>query len=176
MRPDGGAVDHLDVAVVRGGDGVHEVAPDACLSPSHEAVVAGGARAVALGQIAPGRTGSQHPEDAIQHAAIVHARHASRLVGQQRLDHAPLEVGQVVSAHANPESGGSRLVKPRAFHDYETQRPAVLTTTHLPVGSRLRYSRKPPPPVGPATPLAISSASSPLDETAGNETLWISAL
>ena len=35
----------------------------------------------------------------------IDARHASRLVGQQRLDNAPLEVGQIVSAHADAESG-----------------------------------------------------------------------
>ena len=100
----GGAVDHLDVAVVRGGDSVHQPVPDARLPPSHEAVVAGGARAVSLGQIALRRTGSQHPEDAVQRAAIIDARHAPWLVGQQRLDYAPLEVGQVVSAHADAES------------------------------------------------------------------------
>jgi hypothetical protein len=38
------------------------------------------------------KAGSQYPEDAVQHAAVVNARHASRLIGQQRLDHAPLEV------------------------------------------------------------------------------------
>jgi hypothetical protein len=40
-----------------------------------------------------------------QQAAVIDARHASRLVGQQRLDNAPLEVGQIVSAHADAESG-----------------------------------------------------------------------
>jgi len=43
-------------------------------------------------------------EDAVQHTAIIDAQHASRLVGQQRFDHAPLEVGQVVSARADAES------------------------------------------------------------------------
>jgi len=100
----GGAVDHLDGAVVSGGDGIHQPTPYARLPPSHEAVVAGGARAVALGQVTPRRTGAQHPEDAVQHAAIIDARHASGLVGQQRLDHTPLEVGQVVSAHVGAES------------------------------------------------------------------------
>src|SRR3546814_16958078 len=35
----GGAVDHLDGAVVGGSDGVHQVVPYACLPPSGEAVV-----------------------------------------------------------------------------------------------------------------------------------------
>jgi hypothetical protein len=92
------------VAVICGSDGVHEAFPDACLPPSHKAVVAGIARAIALGQVAPWRTGSQNPENAGQHALVIDARHASRFVGQQRLDHAPLEVFQVISAHADVES------------------------------------------------------------------------
>lgn len=49
--------------------------------PSHEAVVAGGAWAIALGQITPRRTGSQHPEDAVEHTPIIDARHTTRFVG-----------------------------------------------------------------------------------------------
>lgn len=104
MGANGGTVDHLDLAVVRCADGVHQPIPHAHLPPSIEAVVAGGARAVALRQVAPGRTGAQHPENAVQRAAVIDARHASRSVRQERLDHAPLEVGQVISAHARPES------------------------------------------------------------------------
>ena len=105
VSPNGGAVDHLDVAFVRGGDRIHQPVPNTRLSPSHEAIVAGGARAIALRQVAPRCTRAQHPEDAADHPAVIDARHASRLVGQERLDHAPLEVGQVVSAHADAESG-----------------------------------------------------------------------
>ncbi len=111
MGTNGGAVDHLDSAVVRGGDGIHEPVPDARLSPSHKAVVASGARAVALGQVAPRRPRPQHPEDSVQHAPVIDTRHAPRFVGQQRLDHAPLEVGQIVSAHTHVESEGSALRK-----------------------------------------------------------------
>ena len=105
MDPNGGAVDHLDVAVVRDGDGVHQPVPHARLPPSHEAVVTGGAWAIALRQVTPRCTRPQYPEDAVQHTAVIDARHASRLLGQQRLDNAPLEVGQIVSAHADAESG-----------------------------------------------------------------------
>lgn len=72
----GGDVDHLDVAVVRSGDGVDQSVPHTCLSPSHEAVVAGGARAIALRQVAP------------------------------------LEVGQVIAAHADVESDIALAEKP----------------------------------------------------------------
>lgn len=104
VRPDRGTVDHLDVAVVRCADGVHQSVPYARLPPSIEAVLAGGARAVTLRRVAPWRTRPQHPEDAVQHAPVVDARHASWFVGQQRLDHAPPEVGQMVSAHADAAS------------------------------------------------------------------------
>lgn len=60
VRPDGTAVDHLDVANMGSGDSVHQPIPHACLSPSHEAVVAGGARTIALGQVAPRRPRPQH--------------------------------------------------------------------------------------------------------------------
>jgi hypothetical protein len=95
-------------------DSVHQPVPDACLAPSIEAVVAGGAWTVALGQVAPRRTGPQHPENAIQYAPVIDARHASGLIGLQRLDHAPLEVGQIISAHANAESGRTAGIKPRS--------------------------------------------------------------
>jgi len=104
MGANGSAVDHLDVAIVRGCDGIHHPVPDASLSPPDEAVVAGGARAIAFRQVAPRRTGSQHPEDAVQHAAIIDTRNTSWFVRQERFDYAPLIVGQVVSAHADPES------------------------------------------------------------------------
>src|SRR5262245_45971796 len=109
------AVDHLDVAVVCSGDGVHHPIPYTRLPPPHEAVVAGSARAKPLWQITPRRAGSQHPKNAVQHAAIIDARHSARLVGQKRRDHAPFEVGQAISAHAYADATpipfmGSRLV------------------------------------------------------------------
>src|SRR4029077_6272637 len=94
----------LDVAVVRGGDGVHQPVPHARLSPSREAIVAGRARSKALGQVAPWCARTQPPEDAVQPPPVVHSRHTSRLAGRERLDHAPLEVGQIISAHAARES------------------------------------------------------------------------
>lgn len=104
------AVYHLDVAIVRGCDGLHHTAPEPGFPPAHEAVVTGGAWAIALRQVSPRRTRSQHPEDAVQHTAVIDAWDASRLVGQQRFDHTPFEVGQIISAHAELES---EIVRPR---------------------------------------------------------------
>jgi hypothetical protein len=55
--------------------------------------------AIPLGDVAPGRTGAEAPEDAVEHTAIIHSRHAARLVGQQRLDDLPLEIGQLMATH-----------------------------------------------------------------------------
>ncbi len=108
MRPDRSAVDHLDLPVVGGAYRVHQAIPDARFPPANETVVAGRARTVALGQIAPWRTRAQDPKDAVQHSAVVNPRNASRLVRQQRLDNAPLEIGQIVSAHSEGESENPR--------------------------------------------------------------------
>jgi hypothetical protein len=43
MGPNGGAVDHLDVAIMRGADSVHQPIPDTGPPPSHKVVVTGGA-------------------------------------------------------------------------------------------------------------------------------------
>ena len=45
--------------------------PDALAPPAQEAVVAGVPRAVAFGQIAPARAGAQHPENAVEHLAMI---------------------------------------------------------------------------------------------------------
>jgi hypothetical protein len=102
-------VDHLHLTVMGFGDGIHEAVPHTCFPPSDKAIVARGSWAVSLWQIAPRRTGSQHPEDAVQHAPIIDTGHASRFVGQQRLDHAPFEVSQVISAHAEHESDSAAI-------------------------------------------------------------------
>jgi hypothetical protein len=76
-----GGIDHLQPTIMGLGDGIHEAVPNTCFAPSDKAIVAGGAWAVPLWQIAPWRTGSQHLEDAVQHAAVIHARHATGFVG-----------------------------------------------------------------------------------------------
>ena len=99
VNADTGTVDHLYVAVVSLYDSVHKLIPDTLLAPAVETVVAGRVRPVAFRQVPPGGPGAEHPQDAVQYTPVVHSRYASGLVGQQRLDHAPLEVGQVVALH-----------------------------------------------------------------------------
>ena len=78
---------------------VHEAIPDHCLSPSVEAIVDRGRRAVALGDIRSGNSCAQHPEDAVEHTPIIDSRLAARLVGKKRHDHVPLEIAQFVTSH-----------------------------------------------------------------------------
>ena len=69
-------------------------------------------RPVALGQITPRRTRTQHLNDAVQVPPVVDTRHASGLVGQKWRGHAPLEVSHVISAHVEPESDNNAQGNP----------------------------------------------------------------
>ena len=99
VDPDDGGVDHLHVAVMRCGDRIHQAIPDASFAPAVEAVVNGGARAIALRQVPPERTRAQHPEDAVENPPVVDPRHAARLVREVRLDRLPLEIRQLIAGH-----------------------------------------------------------------------------
>ena len=91
------AVDHLHLAIVHLDHGIHQAIPDACLAPAVEAIVGGCVRPVSLRQIAPRRARAQHPEDAVENTPVVLRFGASPVGRQERLDNAPLEVGQVVA-------------------------------------------------------------------------------
>jgi len=99
MHADGRAVDHLHIALVGGGDGIHQPIPDARFAPAYEAVVAGRVGAITLRKIAPRRARAQHPKDAVQNPSVIDPRYAARPIGQQRRDRLPFEFRQLVSAH-----------------------------------------------------------------------------
>lgn len=104
MDANNGGIDHLHLTIMDFGDGVHEAVPHTCFPPSHEAIVAGGAWAISLRQVSPWSSRSQHPEDTVEHPTVVDTRHTTRFVGEMRLDRAPFEVGQIISAHEESES------------------------------------------------------------------------
>jgi hypothetical protein len=62
MHAHDGRVDHLDGRIVSGGKCVHNPSPYSGPSPPDETVVAGGAWAIAIRQIAPWCAGSQHQQ------------------------------------------------------------------------------------------------------------------
>jgi hypothetical protein len=65
-------------------------------SPANEAIVASVWSKV-LGQIAPPRSRTQDPQDAIEHATIIYTRNAARLVRQHRFDAAPIILAEFIA-------------------------------------------------------------------------------
>src|SRR5215831_713492 len=105
MHADNGGVDHLDSGVMGSGKCVYDATPDTSSPPADEAVVACGVRTKRLGQITPGCSGAQDPEDAIEDTAVVHPRNATRLVRQHRLDGSPFIIGEFVAHDSSPQFG-----------------------------------------------------------------------
>ena len=89
----------MHLAAVGCHNSVHQPIPNAGFAPAIEAVVGGRVGAVALGQVAPGRSRSQDEKDRVENTPVVCARHAPRLVGQKRLDDPPLRIAQVKPRH-----------------------------------------------------------------------------
>ena len=77
-----------------------------CPSPANEAVVTSGVRTEVVRQVAPWRSGSQHPEDAIEDAPVVDPWHATRLVWQHRPDGCPFVDGEFVAHDSSPHFRG----------------------------------------------------------------------
>jgi hypothetical protein len=78
MNADDLSINHLDIAVVDLGDGVHEPVPIAGLAPAVEAIVTGRVGTIALRQVTPPC--------------------APRLVWKKRLDDRPFEIREVIAA------------------------------------------------------------------------------
>jgi hypothetical protein len=101
VDPDRRRVDHLDIAVIGFGNSRQKAIPHPRPSPSVEAVHAGRVRTVAIGNVRPGRSRPQPPEDPVQNPTVVDARHPTRLVGQQRRNHRPFEIRQIETSHSS---------------------------------------------------------------------------
>src|ERR1700757_2279340 len=102
MHADNGGIDHLDSGILGSGKRVYDAAPDTSPPPLNEAVVARGVWAKRLRQIAPGCSGSQDPEYAIEDTAVIHPRNPSRLVRQHRVDGSPFIIGEFVAHDSSP--------------------------------------------------------------------------
>ena len=92
MDTDNRRVEHLNIGFAGIRHGIQDVIPDAGLSPSVEAVVAGRVGAEAPRQIAPWCTGAQDPEYSIQYAPVVYARNAAEVGGKDGLNGASFAV------------------------------------------------------------------------------------
>ena len=93
MHANNGGVDHLDSGIVGSGKCVDDAGPYTSPPPVDEPVVAGGAMAISLWQIAPWGTGSQPPGDTGESTSVICTWHAARFVGEKRYDHVPFEEG-----------------------------------------------------------------------------------
>jgi hypothetical protein len=111
MHAHNGRLDHLHRRVMGPGERAHDRGPDACSSPTNEAIVAGRVRTKVIRQVAPRCSGSQDPEDSIEDATVVHPWYAARLVRQHRPDGSPFLVGEFVAHDSGPFGQGleSRL-------------------------------------------------------------------
>jgi len=106
MHADDRRVDHLHGGIMGASQSVHDLGPDARPPPANEAIVASSVRTEVVRQVAPRRSRSQDPEDAIEDTTVVHPWHAARLVRQHRLDGRPLIVIEFV-AHDSPLQPGA---------------------------------------------------------------------
>jgi hypothetical protein len=80
-----------------GGQRFHDLVPDTSPPPTNEAIVTSGAGTICLWQIAPWRTRTQNPKDAIEHATVIYTPNTARLVRQHRLDGSPFKVAEFVA-------------------------------------------------------------------------------
>ena len=112
MHAYNGGVDHLDSGIMGSGKRVYDAAPDTRPPPADEAVVARGVRTKRLGQITPGCSGAQDPENPVEDAAVVHPRNATRLVRQHRLDGDPFIIGEFVAHDSSPQFGSLNHGRP----------------------------------------------------------------
>src|SRR5690606_38726713 len=85
---------------------------DPGLSPAPVAAVDRRPRPVALGQIPPRRARAQNPENAVQDRPVILPR-SPRLGSrrQERLDHAPLSIAQLMTASRNNQPSTARILQ-----------------------------------------------------------------
>ena len=100
---DTGRIDHHDFAFESCGNRCQKPVPHPSFAPADEPVVASRRGAVALGYLGPWRACSEPPENAVQHAPVINAGNAARLVWQKRLDNRPFPVRQFVASPFHPK-------------------------------------------------------------------------
>lgn len=132
MNANAGTVDHLDVAVMRGSNRIHDAIPYPGLCPTPEAVVAGCMGTITLGQVGPGGATAQHPENAVQNPSVIHPRNTPGLPGQNRLDHRPFEIAQIVTCHPNLPSGNLNHDATDLGNPLISLRPSLTITVGTP--------------------------------------------
>lgn len=90
-----------------------ELRPEPRPSPAVETAGHGTPRTVPLGQIPPGNSGAQYPENAIEDASVIDGRSAGLrfLWREPRLEPLPLRIRQVSSVHTRQHHDLNRVCK-----------------------------------------------------------------
>ncbi|CAK7286792.1 hypothetical protein SGPA1_41052 [Streptomyces misionensis JCM 4497] len=122
VGPHGGGVDTHD-GPVDGADGIRvlldvgqEPVPGAVGRPAAETFVDRLPRPVPLGQVPPCRTRGQLPQNPVDHLTAVPHRPAHPRRSQQRLDHRPRLIGQLMTTHHEQTNDADTLrTRPRGF-------------------------------------------------------------
>src|SRR4051812_22723502 len=94
--------DQVALLVVLGLYCLKNACPGSVLLPALQAVMTGGARRIAFGQILPGRSRAQDPENAVEYLTVFRPGMTPlfRMRGrQERSDLLPLGIGQFVASH-----------------------------------------------------------------------------
>jgi hypothetical protein len=119
VRADDGAIHVVDIPVELPGsvgtllDRRKEASPEARLAPAVEAAGDGLPGAIPFGHVAPGSTGADDPEDAVEDASMVSGGAAGVrfLWRKQGLSPLPLPIGEVMSIHPRKDTTRNRVCK-----------------------------------------------------------------
>jgi hypothetical protein len=119
VRADNGAIHRVDIPVQAPRsvglllDRRKEASPDACLAPAVKAAGDGLPAAIPFGHVAPGSTGADDPEDAVEDASMVSgwAAGVRFLWRKQGVSPLPLSIGEVMSLHPRKDTTRNRVCK-----------------------------------------------------------------
>jgi hypothetical protein len=79
------------------GQRIHDLVPDSRPPPANEAIITSGAGTKGRWQVAPGRTRTEDPKDATEHATIIYTPNATRFVRQHWFDGGPFIIAEFVA-------------------------------------------------------------------------------
>ena len=92
VNRDTGCIDHDDVAILDFGDFLRQSIPHARLVPAKEAAVAGGRRAVTLGDFRPRRTRPEALENAVENPTVINTAAHREACSEAGGDHRPFVI------------------------------------------------------------------------------------
>ena len=99
VRPDNGGIEEGAGFIDFDGQRFEDPFPDAGLRPPVEPVVHGLPGTESLGEVAPGNTGPDAPDDRVDEVAVASLRARPGSYGEDPLNAFPLGIAQFMSAH-----------------------------------------------------------------------------